>query len=147
MMEVWKPEDEEQVKMNKCTKITTPTFPFLDMQLQWLDYRALSFRAFSKPGQLIQYVNNSSTHHQSCLHSIPHRVLKQLGRLTSNDQGQINETTTNQIYPKHIKALTKANLIPPPKNFQKWNNCGEEIEIWTQTKEQTQSMTEEQYTL
>ena len=117
-MEIWKPDEDEQVKINKCTKITTPTFPFLDMQLQWSNYGLLSFRAFSKPGQLIQYIDNSSTHHRSCLKSILHGTLKSLGRLTSNNHGHLNKTRVDDLYPEHVKALREANL-PPPANSKK----------------------------
>ena len=112
-MEVWKPDDEKHAKRNKCRHITTPTFPFLDMQLQWTIHGALSFRAYSKPSQRIQYVDKSSTHHRSCLTSIPHGVLKRLGRLTSNDQS----THFNQS--EYVSSIKKE----PQEHFQirSWN--------------------------
>ena len=131
-MEVWKPNEViiEEEKINKCTKIKTPTFPFLDMKIQWTIHGELSFRAYSKPGQLIQYVDNSSTHRRSCLRAIPQGVLKRLGRLTSNDHGQLTERTIDQLYPEHVEALSKANLLPPKEKLPKMK------ELWRKDKNQ-----------
>ena len=100
------------------------------MQLQWTIHGALSFRAYSKPGQRIQYVDKSSTHRRSCLTSIPHGVMKRLGRLTSNDHGQLKEKTIKELYPEHIEALIKSNLIPQTSR----NKLPRMKELWRRDK-------------
>ena len=88
------------------------------MKISWSSLGRPAFRAYSKPGQAIQYVNKDSCHRKSCLESIPSGVLKRLGRLTSVDPGDLDETThqpIEKIYPNHIRALKAANLLPCPE--------------------------------
>ena len=116
-MDIWKPGEGEETKIGKCTKKTKWYFPYLDMKMLWSDLGRLAFRAYSKPGQAIQYVNKGSCHRRSCLEAIPHGVLKRLGKLTSTTPGGLEETTHQtiyKIYPNHFKALKEAKLIPCP---------------------------------
>ena len=85
---------------------------FSDIKLLWSKNGKLSFRAYSKPGQKIVYVEIGSTHRRLCLRAIPNGVFKRLTRLTSKDNSKIATSTINNLYPDHIEALKKLKLLP-----------------------------------
>ena len=116
-MDIWKPGEGDKIKIGKCTKKTKESFPYLDMKISWSKLEKLAFYAYSKPGQAIQYVNKGSSHHRTCLNAIPSGVLKCLGKLTSEDREKKHQAV-KEIYPDHIKALEKANLLLAP-DFKK----------------------------
>ena len=111
-MEIWKPCKEEEKAKNKCTKRIEPTFPFLDKEMSLNKKGNLSFQAYVKPTQRIQYVNKQSAYRKSCLKSIPKEVLKRLSRLTSKDLKHVSNQRIKDLYLEHIQALREAKLIP-----------------------------------
>ena len=94
------------------------------MELFWLNDE-LKFKVHLKKGQLLKYLNKGSAHTNACLKAIPSGVLKRLASLTSilpDNENAKMET----LYPNHIAALRKANLIS--KDF-KFKNLKEQIEL------------------
>ena len=117
--------ENDHNKTQKCTLVKKPTFPFLDMSFYWDSFNRLATKAYSKPGQKIQYVNKDSTHRRSCLTAIPSGVFKRLSRLTSQDDlGIAGNKAINELYPDHWNALLEANLvkkaIKPPRMKTLW---------------------------
>ena len=55
--------------------ITMNSFLFLDMELSWFN-NDLDFKAYSKPGQKIKYLDRASTHRESMRKAVPARVFK-----------------------------------------------------------------------
>jgi hypothetical protein len=83
---VWKPStiDHDTRKATTSTTnawhdpqvsaTTDSTFPFLDMELSWTSDATLSFGVHLKPNQQLKYLNNSSSHTDSCLKAITNSV-------------------------------------------------------------------------
>ena len=46
---------------------------------------------------------------------IPNGALKRLARLTSKDSQLVSDQNIDLIYPKHLKALKDAKLLPTPE--------------------------------
>ena len=85
--------------------ITNNSFPFLDMELSWVG-NELDFKAYSKPGQKIKYLDRASTHRDATRKAVPAGVFKRIARLTNAVR------TIQSLYPDHYAALEKAGLTP-----------------------------------
>ena len=96
-------------------KKTQESFPYLDMKISWSESEKLPFCTYLTPGQAIKYMKKGSSHQRSCL--IRSSILKRLGKVTSKDE-KTKHQAVNKIYPDHIKALEKANLLLAP-DFKK----------------------------
>ena len=101
------------------------------MCFYWTNFGYLTTKAYSKPGQKIQYISRESTHRRFCHTAIPGRVLKRLGHLTlQNDQGIAGNKGVNELYPDHWNALLDANLVKksdkPPRMKTLWKRESKE---------------------
>lgn len=116
-MEIWKPDSPPEEVPRYSDKITIcrdEAFPYLDLEMYWRNDE-LQFRVHLKPNQVLKYLNRDSAHTKATFNAIPHGVLRRLACLTSVNEDNEN-TPLNELYPKHIAALEKANL-PLPKVY------------------------------
>ena len=89
------------------------TFPYLDMELFWSPEQELQFRVHLKPNQELKYLNKGSTHTNACFRAIPSGVFGRLAKLTTVKLDNMDKTM-EELYPKHIEVLRKAELITGP---------------------------------
>ena len=109
-MEIWKIENEDEIKSESVKVVTEPHFPFLDMEMFW-NSTDLNFRVHLKENQLLKYLNNGSAHTHACYKAIPQGVIGRLAKLTSHND-DTKDKKLNILYPEHAEALKKANLAP-----------------------------------
>ena len=100
-------DDIKHDKMKICKK---KNFPFLDIESFYNDVDNLRFRVHSKENQKLKCLNKPSVHTKACFKSMPNSVFKRLTRLATINNDNTNKSV-DKIYPDHIKALRKAELI------------------------------------
>jgi hypothetical protein len=87
-------------------------FPFLDMEMTWLEEGDLCFGVYLKPGQQLKSLNSISSHTPHCFQAITKGVFG--GHLASLtlliDKSRYK--SIKDLYPKHHKALNKASFSP-----------------------------------
>ena len=66
-----------------------------------------------KPNQELKYLNRGSTHTSACFKAIPSGVFGRLAKLTTMTPENANKPL-EELYPKHIEVLRKAELIQGP---------------------------------
>ena len=88
-------------------------FPYLDMELFWSPEQELQFQVHLKPNQELKYLNKGSTHTTACFRAIPSGVFGRLAKLTTMTPANANKPL-EELYPKHIEVLRKAELIQGP---------------------------------
>ena len=104
---IWKPDSKEKkiTKYNEVIEIFEyDYFPYLDLQLIWNNKDELKFKVYLKENQKIKYLNSDSTHSKHCIRAIPCGLFKRLAKLTSTTRRKL-ETTIDDLYPEHTKAL------------------------------------------
>jgi hypothetical protein len=97
----------------KVTVVTTPIFPYLNMELLWHKDDTLHFQVHLKPNQQLKYLNRDSTHTTACFRAIPNGVATRLAKLTTILPSNKNKSM-EQLYPKHYEKLRQANLLEQP---------------------------------
>jgi hypothetical protein len=97
------------INNNNVDVITKNSFPFLDMDLFWIN-NILNFKVYKKDGQMLKYVEKGSAHTSATYASIAKGVFKRLARLTSNTT-QNNNCRMDVLYPEHCRILLNAKLI------------------------------------
>ena len=77
-----------------------------------LVYKHLAFKVHEQENQLLNYVSRYSVHTQACFASIISEVVHRLSVVTTvTPENQDNPIS--QLYPDHVAAVERANLIPP----------------------------------
>jgi predicted GIY-YIG superfamily endonuclease len=101
------------------------------MELSWTIDATLSFGVHLKPNQQLKYLNNSSSHTDSCLKAITNSVCKCLTTLTTITEENENQKL-DDAYPLHFEALAKANLL-----------CGAKVPTFAQVHKKLQEQEED----
>ena len=83
------------------------------MELFWSPEQELQFQVHLKPNQELTYLNKGSTHTSACFKAIPSGVFGRLAKLTTMTPENANKPL-EELYPKHIEVLRKAELIQGP---------------------------------
>jgi len=111
-IEIWDPKNEmvDDIKHDKTKICKKKNFPFLDIELFYNDVDNLRFRVHLKENQKLKCLNKPSVHTKACFKSMPNSVFKRLTRLATINNDNTNKSV-DKIYPDHIKALRKAELI------------------------------------
>jgi hypothetical protein len=111
----------------QVTVVSTPTFPYLDIELLWKYDGSLYFQVHLKPNQQLKYLNRDITHTTACFKAIPHGVSTRLAKLTSILPSNKNKSL-EQLYPKHYEKLRLANLL-----YQPTSTLSQEFERYKQS--------------
>ncbi len=92
-------------------------FPYLDIQLSWMEAGKLRFTVYKKPGEIIKYLNTDSHHYKKHKSAVLQGVELCLALLTTLlDKNE--DLSLSDIYPDKHEALSIAKQIKPGKKMQ-----------------------------
>jgi hypothetical protein len=95
----------------KAKVVRSSHFPFLDMQMTWLDEGDLQFRVYLKLGQELKYLTSDSSHPIIAFKAITKGVFGWLASLTSLTN-KFRYKSIKDLYPQHHRSLKLAGLAP-----------------------------------
>jgi hypothetical protein len=136
--EVWTTSKESTITVRrKVSTKATDQFPFLDMEMSWNEEGILKFGVHMKPNQQLKYLNTGSAHTPGCFKAITTGVCYRLTKLTTVDENN-EDMKLDEIYPNHVGALNKADLL---KNFKAPTLGAKAAEIEAASKDEVKQAT------
>ena len=125
-LHIWNPNNKIELTSELVTRVVSISrskyLPYLDTVIFWNKDNNLQFVVHKKKDQKLKYLNEGSSHPNSCFCAIPYRVFLRLCKLTLQTKMNLRKTI-DDLYLDHASALCKANLVQGnfPTMEELWN--------------------------